>query len=125
MSFCLHKTVLSFIYSRFVVKVLLLPEELVGTVCRKYIFQLWLFHVIVLNKHVVDCTKYYINVMIITLMIEMEVLVLFCLLFFSLFFSPLGITWYFIQLLLGQVLFGMGIFQYLISLPLATLLLKY
>lgn len=86
MSFCLHKTVLSFIYSRFVVKVLLLPEELVGTVCRKYIFQLWLFHVIVLNKHVVDCTKYYINVMIITLMIEMEVLVLFCLLFFSLFF---------------------------------------
>lgn len=50
-------------------------EELVITMCRKYIFELWLFHVTLLNKHTVDDTKYYINLMIVILMIELEALV--------------------------------------------------
>lgn len=47
-------------------KVVLLPEELVVTGLRKYILELCLFHVTVLNKHAVDYTKYYINLMIVT-----------------------------------------------------------
>lgn len=63
-------------------KVVLLPEELVVTLYRKYTFELWLFHVTVLNKHAVDYTKYYINLMIVTFMMELEALVLFfCFLF--------------------------------------------